>query len=128
MSIFSVRVFLISSLRAVNTVDALPPDTQLLVGSLAQAGMPLYGAQTPDGYKNTAAAWMNPEALAQRVQFAQNLSDRIRKRPEMAAHASSDLLATLGPALSTNTRETVAAEPRPQQLALLLGSPDFMRR
>jgi len=120
--------FLISSLRAVNTVDALPPDTQLLVGSLAQAGMPLYGAQTPDGYKNTAAAWMNPDALAQRVQFAQNLSDRIRKRPEMAAHASSDLLATLGPALSINTRETVAAEPRPQQLALLLGSPDFMRR
>ncbi|XHS79167.1 DUF1800 family protein [Burkholderiaceae bacterium UC74_6] len=120
--------FLLSSLRAVNTVDALPPDTQLLVGSLAQAGMPLYGAQTPDGYKNTAAAWMNPEALAQRVQFAQTLSDRIRKRPEMAAHASSDLLVTLGPTLSATTRETVAAEPRPQQLALLLGSPDFMRR
>jgi len=120
--------FLLSSLRAVNTVDALPPETQLLVGSLAQAGMPLYGAQTPDGYKNTAVAWMNPEALAQRVQFAQTLSERIRKRPEMAAHASSDLLATLGPALSAATRETVAAEPRPQQLALLLGSPDFMRR
>ena len=120
--------YLLSSLRAVNTVDVLPPDTQPLVGSLAQAGMPLYGAQTPDGYKNTAAAWMNPEALAQRIQFAQTLSDRIQRRPAFAARASDDLLATLGPMLSRDTRTSVAGEPAPQQLALLLGSPDFMRR
>ena len=120
--------YLLSSLRAVNTVDGLPPDTQLLVGSLAQAGMPLFGAQTPDGYKNTAAAWMNPEALAQRIQFAQTLSDRIQRRPAMAAQASGDLLTTLGPMVSRDTRASVAGEPAPQQLALLLGSPDFMRR
>ena len=120
--------YLLSSLRAVTRVDGLPPDTQKLLGALAQAGMPLYGAQTPDGYKNTAAAWMNPEALAQRIQFAQTLSDRIQRRPAMAARASGDLLATLGPTVSSGTRASVGAEPAPQQLALLLGSPDFMRR
>ncbi|MBV8500889.1 MAG: DUF1800 domain-containing protein [Paucibacter sp.] len=120
--------YLLSSLRAVKTVDAVPPDTQLLMGSLSQAGMPLYGALTPDGYKNTAAAWMNPEALAQRIQFAQTLSDRIRRRPAMAGRATDELLATLGPTVSKDTRQSVSAEPAPQQLALLLGSPDFMRR
>ena len=115
--------YLLSSLRA---IDAPPPaDMQPLLGSLAQAGMPLYGAQTPDGYKNVASAWMNPEALAQRIQLAKTLNDRLKRRGAMG---TEDLLATLGPQISDRTRKTVAAEPPREQLALLLGSPDFMRR
>ena len=38
-------------------------NVQPLVGTLAQLGMPLYGCQTPDGYKNTEAAWLNPEGI-----------------------------------------------------------------
>lgn len=41
-----------------------------LLGTLAQLGMPLYGCQTPDGYKNTEAAWLNPDALTRRINFA----------------------------------------------------------
>ena len=36
--------------------------------------MPLYGAQTPDGYKNTEAAWLNPDALSRRINFATALA------------------------------------------------------
>ena len=117
--------YLLSSLRALDA--PLPEDVQPLLGALAQAGMPLYGAQTPDGYKNVAAAWMNPEALAQRIQLAQTLNQRLRRASPAGANAEN-LLTTLGPLISDATRRTVAAEPPTIQLALLLGSPDFMRR
>jgi hypothetical protein len=35
-----------------------------------QLGMPLYGCLTPDGYKNTQEAWLNPDALTRRITFA----------------------------------------------------------
>jgi uncharacterized protein (DUF1800 family) len=110
--------YLISSLRA---VDAPLNNPALLMQALAQAGQPLFGAATPDGYKNTAAAWRNPEALMQRVQLATTLSTRSAVKPEA-------LLATLGAAVSEATRKTLSGEPSGQQVALLLASPDFMRR
>jgi len=113
--------YLLSSLRA---LDAFPEQTQTLLGALARAGMPLYGAATPDGYKNVASAWMNPEALAQRIELANTLGERRQRSPD----GTERLLATLGPLISEGTRKTVASEPAPVQTALLLGSPDFMRR
>ncbi|HEY4081814.1 MAG TPA: DUF1800 domain-containing protein [Burkholderiaceae bacterium] len=120
--------YVLSSVRALNTNDMLPPEVQPLLGALVQAGMPLYGAQTPDGYKNTAVAWANPEALSQRIQLAQTLGDRTQRRPVMAARAPDELLSTLGPLVSDSTRKSVSSEPANTQVALLLGSPDFMRR
>ncbi|MDR7332836.1 DUF1800 domain-containing protein [Roseateles asaccharophilus] len=110
--------YLISSLRALDLPLAQP---QPLLQALQQAGQPLYGAQTPDGYKNTAAAWRNPEALTQRVQLATTLGQRSGVSPQR-------LSSTLGAALSEPTRRTLAAEPAGQQVALLLASPDFMKR
>jgi len=110
--------YLLSSLRA---LDLSPAEPRNLLAALAQAGQPLYGAQTPDGYKTTAAAWRNPEALTQRVQLATTLGQR--------SGATADRLsATLGATLSEPTRRTLAAEPAGQQVALLLASPDFMKR
>jgi uncharacterized protein (DUF1800 family) len=110
--------YLMSSLRA---VDAPLSNPGALLQALAQAGQPLYGAATPDGYKNTAAAWRNPEALTQRVQLATTLSSRSAVKPEA-------LLNTLGASVSEATRKTLSAEPTGQQVALLLASPDFMKR
>lgn len=110
--------YLLSSLRALDLPLANP---QNLLGALAQAGQPLYGAATPDGYKNTAAAWRNPEALTQRVQLATTLGQR-------SGASAERLSTTLGASLSEPTRRTLAAEPAGQQVALLLASPDFMRR
>ena len=114
--------YLLSTLRALDVSDVqdIPPLMQVL----AQAGMPLYGAQTPDGYKNVEAAWMNPEALAQRVQFSAKLAER---RASRAASADSDTAALLGlPIFTAATRASVAQEPAQLRTALLLGSPDFM--
>ena len=110
--------YLLSSLRALDLPLANP---QALLAALAQAGQPLFGAATPDGYKNTAAAWRNPEALTQRVQLATTLGQRSGISPQR-------LGATLGASLSEPTRRALAAEPADQQVALLLASPDFMKR
>ncbi|BAY05652.1 DUF1800 domain-containing protein [Anabaena cylindrica FACHB-243] len=40
---------------------------QELFGQLA---MPLYQCPTPDGYKNTKEAWLNPDAMTRRLSFA----------------------------------------------------------
>ena len=41
-----------------------------LLAAMNRMGMPLYGCQSPDGYKNTEDVWLNPDALAQRISFA----------------------------------------------------------
>ncbi len=110
--------YLLSSLRA---LDLQPANPQNLLGALAQAGQPLFGAATPDGYKNTAAAWRNPEALTQRVQLATTLGQR-------SGVSAEKLTSTLGASVSEPTRRTLASEPAGQQVALLLASPDFMKR
>lgn len=110
--------YLLSSLRALDLPLAEP---QPVLQALAQAGQPLYGAQTPDGYPNTAAAWRNPEALTQRVQLAITLGRR-------SGVTADRLGTTLGASLSEPTRRALAGEPAGQQLALLLASPDFMKR
>ena len=116
--------YLLSALRA---VDAQVEDPALLAPLLAQAGQPLYGGQTPDGYKTTAAAWRGPEALTQRVQFASGLAEgRLGRRWQVAA-SPQQLLATLGPSLQAQTRAALQGETPGAQLALLLAGPDFMQ-
>ncbi len=136
-------------------------NVQPLVGTLAQLGMPLYGCQTPDGYKNTEAAWLNPEGMTRRINFATALAsgrlpiDREPPLPGSAAQAmtqsmtqpapqttqttpqlearvpalqAASLLETLGPGIGNRTRN-IALSGEPQlAAALVLGSPDFMRR
>jgi uncharacterized protein (DUF1800 family) len=132
--------YVISAVRAadMNVVNVRP-----LMGTLAQLGMPLYGCQTPDGYKNTEAAWLNPEALTRRINFATALAsgrlplDRIpdpdaprdmgnRQGPRSPVD-SGQLVATLGVSISEPTRQTMASSQPALRAALLLGSPDFMR-
>jgi len=38
-----------------------------LVAAMSQLGMPVYGCLTPDGYKNTEAAWLSPDATTRRI-------------------------------------------------------------
>ena len=64
--------FVISSLRATGT-DLNNPGAVL--GILVKMGMPLYQMVPPTGYAMTASAWMNSEALIDRVNYALALSD-----------------------------------------------------
>ncbi len=116
--------YLLSALRAVN---ARVDDPALLLPLLSQAGQPLYGWQTPDGYKTLASAWRGPETLTQRVQFASGLAEgRLGRRWE-ADPRPQPLLDTLGPSLQPQTRAALQGEAPGAQLALLLAGPDFMQ-
>jgi uncharacterized protein (DUF1800 family) len=92
-----------------------------LAATLQQLGMPLYGCQTPDGYKNTQAAWLNPDNVTRRLSFATSLS---KMNPLDAAQLSR----TLGNAFSAQTTSVIATSPPQLQSALILGSPEFMHR
>ncbi len=127
--------YVLSSLRAC----AVPlENVRPALHTLRELGMPLYGCQTPDGYKNTEAAWLNPEGTRRRITFATALgSGRLPLRldpddnpaPAMAPTPVPDaasLLATLGSTISARTQTLVASADSRLQAALLLGSPDFM--
>jgi uncharacterized protein (DUF1800 family) len=146
--------FVISAARAsaAPTLNVAP-----LLGAMAQLGMPLYGCQTPDGYKNTQDAWLNPDALTRRITFATALAGgklalaarpalpaAMRAQMDKAMEAATDgalkpapatpaldaaqLQATLAGSVSNRTLTTVAASAEPLRAAMLLGSPDFMQR
>lgn len=93
-------------------------DVKPLVGILGRLGMPLYGCQTPDGYKNTESAWLNPDGLSRRISYALALSG--------AADAGT-VQQALGPSVSKRTADIVADSNERLRAAMLLGSPDFMQ-
>ena len=91
-------------------------DIQLTLGFLAQAGQPLHGWQTPDGYKTDAATWLAPEALTRRADFAMTLGTRMQEPVYLQSF------------LSPPSRERIAREPLATRTGLMLASPDFMRK
>ncbi|HEY1298886.1 MAG TPA: DUF1800 domain-containing protein [Stellaceae bacterium] len=130
--------FVISAARA----SGIPLNNpRPLIAALDELGMPLFGCQTPDGYKNTQAAWLSPDAMLRRVSFAVELARgglRINGAEDAALAAAlppaafpaklADLDEMFGAVLTGSTREALAAAPPALRPALLLGSPDFMRR
>jgi uncharacterized protein (DUF1800 family) len=108
--------YVVSAARASGTGMT---DVKRMQGVLSRLGMPLYGCQTPDGYKNTQEAWLNPDALAMRIGLAASLGQNASMESVQAA---------LGPSIAPRTREVVNASPEKLRSALLLGSPDFMQR
>ena len=147
--------YVVSAARA---GDVEVANVRPLMGVLAQLGMPLYGCPTPDGYKNTEDAWLNPEGMTRRINFATALAtgrlpvDReadagtaggampvMTQAPLPVAYAANTstpmaplqaatLLATLGPGIGARTRNAVTLADPNLAAALVLGSPDFMRR
>ncbi|MDF5727146.1 MAG: DUF1800 domain-containing protein [Rhizonema sp. PD38] len=114
-------------------------NTKPLLNMLQQLGMPMYGCLTPDGYKNTEDAWLNPDAITRRLSFATSLvSGRVPLWQQENATAqksspppvvdASQLAGTLGNSFSTKTQSAIASSPHQLQAALMLGSPEFMHR
>ena len=128
--------FVASAVRA-SGADLNNP--QPLVGALRSLGMPLYGAQPPTGWGDTAEDWVNTGALLNRLNFAVQLSNgqlrgvrvNVRQLAPNTSEASRNALVQsllLGNA-SQITRDTLAKAESPQQLvALTLGSPEFQKR
>jgi uncharacterized protein (DUF1800 family) len=100
-----------------------------LLAAMARLGQPLYGCATPDGYRDTQAVWLSPDASLLRVNFAKTLTGGNLPVVEGAKPLdAAPLLATLDAGLSSKTRSVVTGAQPELQAALLLGSPDFMRR
>ena len=86
----------------------------LTLGFLRDAGQPLHGWHTPDGYGTDAATWLAPEALTRRADYALQMGQQ------------SVALDFLLPYLGAATRTTVASASARLQPGLVLASPDFM--
>jgi uncharacterized protein (DUF1800 family) len=131
-------------------------DVRPIAGQIAQLGMPIYGYQTPDGYKNTSDAWLNADAMNRRLNFATALGtgrtriddfsavDEQKLRPAKKAPPlrgngaavddpphpldASRLKASLGDQLSPKTEQAIASAAPPLRAGMVLGSPEFMNR
>jgi uncharacterized protein (DUF1800 family) len=121
---------------AVRAVGATPADTRPLAAACARMGMPIYGCPTPDGWKDTRDAWLNADALRQRVDFAVALAHSLPPQAPAAMPASmhpdaalSMLPEPVAGALGPATRAALPSVPAGgERLAMALASPDFMRR
>jgi len=110
--------YLVSSLRATGTPIRQPKQ---LTAFLKTQGQPLYGCLTPDGYKNTKEAWLNPDGLLKRMDFALRLAGYAG-----TADYQSVLGTVNGGNLSPLTRQAIDKAPPDQRVAALIGSPEFM--
>lgn len=117
--------YTVSALRASN---AHPSSYDRVNQFLKSQGEPLYGCLTPDGYKNTQVAWLNPDALLGRLNFATQLASG--RLPELLGEPVEykELGATISDGrFSKNTVAVVMKSSEQLKPALLLGSPEFMR-
>jgi uncharacterized protein (DUF1800 family) len=120
--------FSISSIRA---LGASLPSVQGLANQLALQGQPLYGCQTPDGYKNTESAWLNADAMIKRIQFATRLSQgKVGMDTVELALDAQQLAQSLGPLISAHTQSVARSHQQENSLAiaLILAGPNMMRR
>ena len=113
-------------LAATRLFGRMPEEPGAILGSLAQLGQPLWTPPGPNGFPDVASAWMSPEGMKLRLDLAAQMGQRLQNLPINPSDLLND---ALGPAVSSQTRETVArAESKQQGFALLLMSPEFQRR
>ena len=98
--------------------------TQRIVGALTQLGQAPWRAPSPAGYDDLAASWAGPDALIRRVEFAERMSRAVPADNVLALAEAAFPGALTDPTLTQLKR----AESGGQALALLLVSPEMMRR
>ena len=117
--------YVVSAVRAAGTPVL---NVRPLAGAMTALGMPLYGCQTPDGYKNTEEAWLNPDAMMTRLSFATALGTgrlplglpandfAVEDEPSPARGEMRRA------AMVTRRAPSAMQEPDPAQLAMTLGA------
>lgn len=112
----------ISALRATDVEDIEP---QVIASALNQLGQPTWRPGSPAGYADDMASWAGPDALMRRVEVAERLAGRAGTAIDARALGSR----ILPGAFDDHSAMAIArAESPAQGLALLLLTPEFMRR
>lgn len=115
--------WVVSSLRALNVREL--PNSRQGVNMLAQLGQPIWKPGSPAGFSDTTENWAGGAALMRRVEIASRLAERSANRVDARILAPRILSGQLG----VMTTESIARAESPSQgLALLLLSPEFLRR
>jgi uncharacterized protein (DUF1800 family) len=107
------------------TGDTEPKYPQMMA-ALTDMGMSIFGCETPDGYKNTRAAWLNPDGMLRRLNLATAIANGRYNNNKVIDFKK--LSETLGNQFSTTTEKALAETDRKLSAALVLGSPDMMYR
>ena len=101
------------------------PEPRAIAGLFMELGQPVWRPGSPAGFDDVAASWMAPDALLRRVEAAGRLVLLASGATDPRALAEQ----LFGPTLTGATREAIMrAESVQQALALLLVSPEFLRR
>ncbi len=119
------------TLSALRACGVQLKNVQGIANQLSTQGQPLYGCQTPDGYKNTESAWLNPDAMIKRINFANQVAQgRLGPETVVKLPSAEQLIADLGPLVSANTKKLALEQKTDPQLALalILAGPNMMRR
>lgn len=117
--------YVISAIRATGSKN---PNLKRTAAILNNLGMPLYACPTPDGYKNTQEAWLNPDAMLRRLSFATNVARGFLTSRQNRPIQSKLLDRTLKNSLSDRTKSAIETSPPEIRAALMLGSPEMMNR
>jgi uncharacterized protein (DUF1800 family) len=112
------------ALSAYRALGVIPDNLQPITAFLTQAGQRPYAPGSPAGWPDTAANWNGGDALIKRIEFAAAAGRQARERIEPLTLAD-EVLGALGEHTAMAIRE---ASDRAQGVALLLASPEFMRR
>lgn len=115
--------YALSVLRAAN-ISTLPP--QAAVATLTAMGQRPYSAPGPDGWADSADAWLTADLVMKRIEFAQAYAERIARADVDPVEIGQ---ACLGPLMSDETTTAIRrAESPVQGFALLFGAPEMQWR
>ena len=113
--------FLAASVRAAD----IPLDAPQINRALMSMGQPLWSPPGPNGFPDSASAWLSPEGIEARL----DLAARLARLVPGGANPTDVLEEVIGPIASEHTRTAVVrAGSRAQGFALLLMAPEFQRR
>ena len=121
--------FVAGALRLTQAETRVTPQ---ILRYLGRMGEPLHLAQPPTGYPDVGAAWISPDTLLTRINFASELIANRLEGARVDTAALGDFrtfIRLIAPdSLSAATRAALAESEGPEALALLLAAPEFQRR
>jgi len=110
---------------AYRAIKFTPDDAQQLLRPLAELGQQPFQAGSPAGWPDTTQEWSGGEALFKRIEFSNVLAVQLGNIVNPSKLAKE----VLGTLLGDHTRIAIRrAERASQGIALLLASPEFLRR